>query len=193
VPASAKRYVAGLVEGALLQLFNQHLEHCSASALQLAHGIVVPFLNRLLNASNIGRSNCPILDRRVVAIEALYALVGFCIGAGLVGSILTLWHFKTMEKLFKLSNLYKLDSAVNVGQDVEDRSKCTNEVFKVYKLNEEVNVEQHNIKQPSKSSNSEVLKAEILRLRSQGLSMREIAKKLGCSRSLVAYYLKKMC
>lgn len=133
------------------------------------------------------------MDRRVVAIEALYALVGFCIGAGLVGSILTLWHFKTMEKLFKLSNLYKLDSAVNVGQDVEDRSKCTNEVFKVYKLNEEVNVEQHNIKQPSKSSNSEVLKAEILRLRSQGLSMREIAKKLGCSRSLVAYYLKKMC
>lgn len=98
-----------------------------------------------------------------------------------------------MEELFKLSNLYKLDSAVNVGQEVEDRSKCTNEVFKVYKLNEEVNVEQHNIKQPSKSSNSEALKAEILRLRSQGLSMREIAKKLGCSRSLVAYYLKKMC
>lgn len=38
----------------------------------------------------------------------------------------------------------------------------------------------------------EVLKAEILRLRAQGLSTREIGKRLGCSHTLVAYYLKKM-
>jgi len=38
----------------------------------------------------------------------------------------------------------------------------------------------------------EVLKAEILRLRAQGLSTREIGRRLGCSHTLVAYYLKKM-
>lgn len=125
-------------------------------------------------------------------MEILYVLMGFCIGAGLVGSILTLWYFKTMEKLFKLYNLYKLNSAVNVEQNVEDRSKCTNEAFKVYKPNEPVNVEQHNIEQPSKGGGPEILKTEILKLRGQGLSMREIASKLGCSPSLVAYYLRKM-
>ena len=39
---------------------------------------------------------------------------------------------------------------------------------------------------------SEALKAEILRLRGQGLSTREIGRRLGVSHNLVVYYLKKM-
>jgi DNA-binding NarL/FixJ family response regulator len=39
---------------------------------------------------------------------------------------------------------------------------------------------------------SEALKAEILRLRGQGLSTREIGRRLGISHNLVVYYLKKM-
>jgi DNA-binding CsgD family transcriptional regulator len=165
-------------------------------------------------------------------LDALSILLGLCVGAGVAGTLLTIWHFKEVERLIKLVEAVKAVNAVNVDQRSNwsiDRSNRSKGAVKPVKLNEAVNVEAVNIdrdgssitartsqatlqllkassssgeqgssdssappRRGSSQRDPEALKAEILRLRGQGLSTREIARQLGCSHSLVVYYLKKM-
>lgn len=123
--------------------------------------------------------------------EALYMLVGLCAGAGITGTILTIWHFKTLEKLLKPVDAVNVDQSINQSAV---RSKRLNEPVKTVKPDGVVDGEAVNINhaQPQRERDPEVLRAEVVKLRAQGLSMRDIARQLGCSHSLVLYYLRKM-
>jgi hypothetical protein len=80
-------------------------------------------------------------------LDALSILLDLCVGAGVAGTLLTIWHFKEVERLIKLVEAVKAVNAVNVDHQSNrsiDRSKGA---VKLVKLNESVNAEAVNIDQ----------------------------------------------